>query len=158
MHTIYQAAQRANIMVRGFQGEGTDALGDFFQVSNQITLGCKEEKIIHDLVHIAQQIVKQEIQVREHILEKKDGMLQDKIDTTVDSLEKANKLSLQQALQALSILRMAISMNKLNYDIQRLNSFFVSCQNSHIAKLIGTEEIDLIEETRAKIIKNYLYS
>ncbi len=76
---IIQVIQKLGLVVRGIYGEGSEALGNIFQVSNQMTLGKSEEDIIADLKSVIQQIIQQEKMARELIVQNSSIELEDKV-------------------------------------------------------------------------------
>ncbi|GIW70703.1 MAG: hypothetical protein KatS3mg102_0245 [Planctomycetota bacterium] len=76
---VFQAVSKINLAVRGFYGEGTQASGDLYQISNQVTLGRSEEQILTQIKEVVPQIVKYERAVREALLADNRTMLEDRI-------------------------------------------------------------------------------
>jgi len=105
------AAKDMNLAVRGLFGEGTEATGDFYQLSNQITLGVSEEQIVREFEkRIIPEIVEYEINARKELLDKKKDILDDKIARASALLKNAHLISSQEALFLLSHLRLGINM------------------------------------------------
>ncbi|MHC4271829.1 MAG: hypothetical protein ACYST2_05905, partial [Planctomycetota bacterium] len=104
-------AKDLGLAVRGLFGEGTDASGDFYQLSNQTTLGISEEKIIEKFEkQIIPEIVEYEITARRELLDKKKDTLDDKISRATALLKNAHLISSQEALFLLSHLRLGVNM------------------------------------------------
>jgi protein arginine kinase len=105
------AAKDLGLAVRGLFGEGTDASGDFYQLSNQTTLGVSEEQIIEKFEkQIIPEIVEYEITARKELLDKKKDILDDKILRATALLKNAHLISSQEALFLLSHLRLGVNM------------------------------------------------
>ena len=136
---MFRAAKDMRLAVRGLYGEGTDALGDFFQVSNQVTLGRTEEEIVEDFgTRIIPKIVEFEIAARENLLEERTSLLDDKIWRAVGTLGNARAMSSDETLFLLSHLRMGVHMGRCNnIDLGTLNEMFLRCQPAHLQKLNG---------------------
>ena len=109
---FFNAARAMNLAVRGLFGEGTDAAGDFYQLSNQVTLGICEAEIIQQLEKtIIPEIVEYENQARRQLLAKDTDILDDKISRAMALLKNAHLISSQEALFLLSHLRLGINMH-----------------------------------------------
>jgi len=104
-------AKDLGLAVRGLFGEGTDASGDFYQLSNQTTLGTSEEQIIEKFEkQIIPEIVEYEITARKELLDKKKDILDDKISRATALLKNAHLISSQETLFLLSHLRLGVNM------------------------------------------------
>ena len=75
INQIIQAVNKIGLAVRGLYGEGTEALGNLFQISNQMTLGEKEDEIVDQLNKVIEQIIEHEENARQMMLEEKSRML-----------------------------------------------------------------------------------
>ena len=154
---LLNATKEMKLAVRGLFGEGTDALGDFFQISNQITLGVREEDIIEKLTQkLIPKIVEYELVAREHLLCHENSLLEDKIYRARGILENAYLINSKEALFLLSNLRLGINLGKIkDIDIATINELFMLTQPAHLQKNAGgnltPRERD---ELRAKIIRN----
>jgi len=107
------AAKDMGLAVRGLFGEGTEAAGDFYQLSNQVTLGVSEADIISQFEGtILPEVVEYETAARNQLLSKDSEVLDDKISRAMALLENAHLISSQEALFLLSHLRLGINMHK----------------------------------------------
>ena len=110
---FFNAAKSMNLAVRGLFGEGTQSTGDFFQLSNQITLGVSEEDIITDFDNlIIPEIVEYEKAARKELLVHQRNTLDDKISRAIALLKSAQLISSQESLFLLSHLRLGINMHE----------------------------------------------
>jgi protein arginine kinase len=90
LEKVGQAAKDMKLAIRGLYGEGTEALGDFFQISNQITLGRSEEEIIHDVGKVViPKIVEFEQAARRTLVKNRVHALDDKIHRAMGMLQTA---------------------------------------------------------------------
>lgn len=109
---FFAAARDMGLAVRGLFGEGTEATGDFYQLSNQVTLGINEAKLVEKFEkHIIPEIVEYEHQARKKLLESHSNILDDKISRAMALLKGAQLISSQEALLLLSHLRLGINMH-----------------------------------------------
>jgi protein arginine kinase len=107
------ATRDMNLAVRGLFGEGTDSAGDFYQLSNQVSLGVSEEQIVSDFENkIIPEIVDYEIAARRHLLKDSSDSLDDRISRATAVLKSARLISSHEALHLLSHLRLGINMHE----------------------------------------------
>jgi len=110
---FFNAARDMNLAVRGLFGEGTEAAGDFYQISNQVTLGVSEADIITEFEKsIIPEIVEYENAARSQLLSEQIDLLDDKISRAVALLRNAHLISSQEALFLLSHLRLGLNMRE----------------------------------------------
>lgn len=110
---FFNAAKAMNLAVRGLFGEGTEAAGDFYQLSNQATLGVSEDAIVTKFEKtIVPEIVEYEMAARNRLLAKDNDVLDDKISRAMALLKNAHLISSQEALFLLSHLRLGINIHK----------------------------------------------
>ncbi len=107
------ATKALGLAIRGLFGEGTEAAGDFYQLSNQITLGVREKDIVTNFENkIIPEIVGYEHDARKHLLSNDSSLLDDKISRALALLKNANLISSQEALFLLSHIRLGLNMRK----------------------------------------------
>ncbi|MCK4753044.1 MAG: protein arginine kinase [Planctomycetes bacterium] len=110
---FFNSARSMNLAVRGLFGEGTEAAGDFYQISNQVTLGISEEDIVSSFEKtIIPEIVEYENAARNQLVDKEANLLDDKISRAMALLGNAQLISSQEALFLLSHLRMGINIHE----------------------------------------------
>jgi protein arginine kinase len=118
INDILKAISKIGYVVRGFYGEGTEVMGNLFQVSNQITLGLSEEEIIDNLEKVNQQIINKEQKVRKDLLSNSKNQLEDQAWRAYGILSSARIISSVEAMELLSKLRFGVGLNKLMLLIQ----------------------------------------
>jgi len=140
---ILEFLAKISFITRGLFGEGTHALGDFFQISNQVTLGVTESEVIDNLESIVRQIYAQEIQAR-NILMKRDNInVSDNAWRALGILRYSRLITTKEALGCLSMLSLGIDLGIIKdvdfpgcQDIRRLvNNLFVLIQPAHLQKI-----------------------
>lgn len=139
VHKVLQALAKLNIAARGLYGEGTQAIGNFFQFSNQITLGQQEEEIIDNLERVIRQVVEHEREARNYLTEKRKVKFEDQIWRALGALKAARVVSSSEATQLLSLVQLGILMRLIETDLtqQDLNALFLLIQPAHLQKLTG---------------------
>jgi protein arginine kinase len=110
MEKVVRAVNQLGMVVRGLFGEGSDASGSIFQISNQTTLGEAEEEIIKRLQSVLQSIVEHEMNARAKLLEADAGKLCDKIGRAYGILQNSHLLSSGEAMNLLSLIRLGIDL------------------------------------------------
>jgi len=148
---VIRAAREMRLAIRGLYGEGTEAAGDFFQVSNQTTLGRTEEDIVDDFKHIViPKIVDYEQQARQALVRDKTVALDDKIWRAYGLLTTARAMSSDETMALLSHLRMGVHLGRIDrLDMRLLNELFLHTQPAHLQKLRG-EVLDGEERSIAR--------
>jgi protein arginine kinase len=156
---LFESAKDMNLTVRGLFGEGTEAIGDFFQVSNQVTLGINEKKTVEDFeTLIIPKIVEYERLARDKLLMKDANILDDKVSRALAVLKNARLISSHEALFLLSNLRMGINMGRVKeISINTINELFMLTQPAHLqvnkGQNLDPEQRDILraETLRAKL-------
>ena len=155
---VFQAVSKINLAVRGFYGEGTQALGDFYQISNQTTLGRSEGELIDNIISVIPQIIEYERKVRQTLQESKQDVLQDKIWRAYGVLGSARIISSKETMESLSLVRMGVNLGTIDeLTIPMINELFLRTQPGHLQKLEGVELKSMQRDiTRARFIREYL--
>lgn len=99
---LIRNVMKLNFSVRGMYGEGSDMIGNVFQLSNQITLGMSEADIVASLQRVGEELVKEERQAREYLCEHEHGALEDEIWRAYGVLRYARRISGKEAMSLLS--------------------------------------------------------
>ncbi|MCA9059280.1 MAG: protein arginine kinase, partial [Planctomycetaceae bacterium] len=99
---VHQAAQKINLAIRGLYGEGSQAMGDFYQISNQVTLGKSETDLIASVEEVVQHIIGWERRVRDLLLQDNRSELHDRIARAYGILTSARSISSEETMHLLS--------------------------------------------------------
>src|SRR3981081_2559387 len=110
INQVVNSVNKIGLAVRGLYGEGTEALGNLFQVSNQTTLGEKEEDIIARLHKVIEQIIEHEQNARQMLLQKKSNTLLDHIGRGYGILRHAYSMNSKEALNLLSFMKLGMDL------------------------------------------------
>lgn len=136
INKVLNALTKLGIAVRGLYGEGTEALGNFFQISNQVTLGRPEEDIIGNFERVMNQVIAREAQARKFLLMKEKEELRDKIFRAYGTLKNARIITSNETINLMSSIRFGVHMNFLPaIDIKTVNDIFIMAQPAHLQKL-----------------------
>ena len=133
MEKVVRAVNQLGRVVRGLFGEGSDASGSIFQISNQTTLGESEDEIIKRLTSVLQSIIEHELNAREKLLEADAGKLLDKVGRAYGILQNSHLLSSSEAMNLLSLIRLGIDLGAFP-DAQRsiIDRLFIEAQPGHL--------------------------
>jgi protein arginine kinase len=133
MEKVVRAVNQLGMVVRGLFGEGSDASGSIFQISNQTTLGESEEDIIKRLTSVLQSIIEHELNAREKLLEADAGKLLDKVGRAYGILQNSHVLSSSEAMNLLSLIRLGVDLGVFP-DGQRsiIDRLFIEAQPGHL--------------------------
>jgi protein arginine kinase len=156
---VFRAAKDMRLAVRGLYGEGTEATGDFYQISNQTTLGKSEEEIISDFKHLViPKIIDYEHHARKTLTNDKTVALDDKVCRALGILRTARLIASEETLQLLSHLRMGVNLGRIkDLDIRTINELFLLTQSAHLQKIQGRKlEGDVRRAARADFIRHRL--
>ncbi|MDP8213017.1 MAG: protein arginine kinase [Candidatus Zapsychrus exili] len=136
INKVLAAISKLNFASRGFYGEGTQASGNFYQISNQISLGQKEEDILQNINGLIRQIIEQEEQARQALLLQNKAMLEDKIFRSLGTLRSSRIISSQETVELLSMIRLGVDLDIVN-DVGRkdINQLFIMIQPAHLQKI-----------------------
>lgn len=133
MEKVVRAVNQLGMAVRGLFGEGSDASGSIFQISNQTTLGEAEEEIIKHLTGVLNTIIEQELNARAKLVEAEPAKLFDKIGRAYGILQNGHLLNSGEAMNLLSLIRLGIDLGVFP-DTQRavIDRLFIECQPGHV--------------------------
>ncbi|MFM1768900.1 MAG: hypothetical protein RJA22_1429 [Verrucomicrobiota bacterium] len=160
INQIIQAVNKLGLAVRGLYGEGTEALGNVFQVSNQMTLGESESDIVERLSKVLNQIIEHEENARLAQLEKKPKSVYNHIGRAYGILANAHSISSKETMNLLSLMRLGVDLG-LFPDLDRalVDELFVITQPYHLQQRysdkLSVEERDLL---RADMLRERLKS
>lgn len=105
---------KLGLAVRGLYGEGSQASGQLFQISNAVTLGHTEEEIVQGLAAVASQVLEQERAARQHLVQRSAYEIGDRVERAYGILRHAMLLGGQEALALLSDVRLGVEVNLLS--------------------------------------------
>jgi protein arginine kinase len=158
INPIIQSVNKLGLAVRGLYGEGTEALGNVFQVSNQMTLGESETVIVERLEKVLAQIIEHEENARQTLLEKKKKVVFNHIGRAYGILANSHLISSKETMNQLSFLRLGIDIGSFPGTKRALvDELFLTTQPAHLQKQLSdklsAEERDLI---RADMVRERL--
>jgi protein arginine kinase len=158
INQVIQAVSKIGLAVRGLYGEGTEAMGNLFQISNQTTLGEREDDIINRLSKVIETIIEKEHDARQVLLQKKPNTLSDQIGRAYGVLTYAHAMASKEALNLLSIIKLGVDLGAFPEERRfSIDELFIETQPAHLQKTsqqkLNAEERDHL---RAQIIRERL--
>ena len=160
LEKVFNAAQRTSLVVRGMAGEGSRAAGDFYQISNQITLGRSESQLLGDLMALLPKIIEFERRIRAELHDHLGVPLQDRILKSQTVLRSARSIPTADALAHLSNLRLGLHLGMLEGpEVRDLNELGLKVQRGHVQVLVGSDPEDGLldvserDQARAAILR-----
>jgi protein arginine kinase len=135
---VFRALQKINLAVRGLYGEGSRASGDFYQISNQVTLGKGETTILNEIREVIPEMIRYERQARNALVRETRQALQDRVSRAFGTLCNATMMTSEETMDLLSSVRLGINLGLLDdLTIPTVNELFIHTQPAHLQKLMG---------------------
>ena len=136
---VLQGIAQVGLTFRGLYGEGSEVVGNFFQISNQTTLGKTEEDLIDHLQKIVEQVIHYEKQARAVLLRDARTVIEDKVWRAYGLLRYARSISFEETMNLLSGVRLGLGLKLLpGARVYTLNKIMIFSQSAHLEKLAGT--------------------
>lgn len=155
---VFRSLQKISLAVRGLYGEGSQAMGDFYQISNQITLGRPEPELIRQVLDVVPVLIDYERRAREFLVRESENDLHDQVSRAYGVLCTAHTISSEETMHLLSRVRMGVNLGLIdNVEIPTVNKLFMHTQPAHLQKLRGIE-LDTADRNieRALYLKRHL--
>lgn len=154
---VLDVVNKVNLNVRGVYGEGSDAVGDLYQVSNKASLGLSEEEIVNNVKGIVKKLIEQERKAREYL--KSKGLdFEDKVYRAYGSLMFAKKMTYAECAKLISVVRLGINMGIITeIDNKKLNEISIFTKPATLQKCLKRElNEEERDEERGKLIKQIM--
>lgn len=158
LNNMFETLRKVGLTARGIYGEGTEGIGNMYQISNQTTLGETEEDIMSKLNKIIGQIVNRERRTRLYLKEKKGIQLEDKIFRSFGILKNSRLLSSREAISLLSDVKLAYDMGYLRDEsLKDLIKLMLSVNPATLQNNLGHDlDKDERDRIRAEIIREFM--
>jgi protein arginine kinase len=135
---VLQGIGQVGLTFRGLYGEGSEVVGNFFQISNQTTLGKSEEELVEHLERVVEEVIQHEVQARDVLLRDAPAVIEDKIWRAYGLLRYARSLSFGEVMNLLSGVRLGASMKLLpGLSVYTLNKIMMYSQPAHLEQAAG---------------------
>ena len=155
---VFRSLHKISLAVRGLYGEGSQAMGDFYQISNQITLGRSEMDLIQQVSDVVPVLIDYERRAREFLMRESQKDLHDRVSRAYGILCSAKTISSEETMHLLSSVRMGVNLGLIdNLKIPDINKLFIHTQPAHLQKLRGVE-LDTADRNveRASYLRGHL--
>lgn len=155
---LFRSLQKISLAVRGLYGEGSQAMGDFYQISNQITLGRSEVDLVKQVGEVVPSILEYERKAREYLIKESKQNLHDRVSRAYGILRTAQTISSEETMHLLSSVRMGVNLGLIpEVGMPVLNQLFIHTQPAHLQKLNGSE-LDTADRNieRARYLRRHL--
>jgi len=140
IHKLLDSLRQLNHSIRGFYGEGSESMGNFFQLSNSATLGSSEDDIIGGLKEMVMKVIGYEQRSRDMLYRKARSLLEDKVWRAYGLLQYSRSVSSKEALSLISAVRLGIGMGIIeDLSIRTLNELLIYIHPAHLQKLDGRQ-------------------
>jgi protein arginine kinase len=157
---VLNAVSQVGMTIRGLYGEGSRALGDLYQISNQVSLGVTEEDILSNLTVVVNQIINQENLSREQLMKKYKYEIEDKVFRSLGILRSAVLLNSKECMGNLSNVRFGVEMGIIkDVHMGMLNSLLIDTQPASLQKIMNEQLSDKQRDLkRAELVRQKLKS
>lgn len=133
---VYEAISKLGLTIRGFYGEGSEAAGNFFQISNQVALGHSEGDILDNLERVINRTISREEQTRGYLIDKKKRETQDGIFRSYGTLKSARIITSRETIKLLSAVRLGVDLGIISgIDTSSLNEILLLMHPAHLQKI-----------------------
>ena len=154
---VLRGITQIGLTFRGLYGEGSEVLGNFFQISNQVTIGKSEEELIEHLGRITSQIIQHEQNARSVLFKDAGHYIQDKVWRAYGILERARTISGEEVMNLLSAVRLGVSMKLIKgLSVSTINRMLIYSQDAHLDVAAG-KRLNAMERDieRANVVRSY---
>jgi protein arginine kinase len=156
---VLTGLQQMGLTYRGLYGEGSEVVGNFFQISNQTTLGRSEGELLEHLSRVVTHVVEREEDARRVLLRDTGYIIEDKLWRAYGTLRYARSLTFDEAMNFLSGVRLAVSLKLLKSpSVYTLNKLLIHCQAAHVAQYAGRASVTESDASvaRARFVREAL--
>jgi protein arginine kinase len=137
---VFRSLHKISLAVRGLYGEGSQAMGDFYQISNQTTLGKSEEQLVEQVGDVVPVLIDYERRAREFLVRETEQNVHDQVSRAYGILRTAQTISAEETMQLLSRVRMGVLLGLIgDLKLADINSLLVRTQPAHLQKIRGLE-------------------
>lgn len=157
MGNVNQSIAKLGLTIRGIYGEGSEALGDLYQISNQVTLGRTEEEIIEAVSAVGKKLIDMENALRERTIKEKSAELSDSLWRSYGLLSYARQMDEKEFMQHWSQLRLGVCMDYFKLPLKAADELLTVAQNAHAQRYAQETDSALTpEQARCEIIRRTL--
>lgn len=153
---VFRSLHKISLAVRGLYGEGSQAMGDFYQISNQTTLGKTEEELVQQVADVVPVLIDYERRAREFLVRETQHNVHDQVSRAYGILRTAQTITNEETMQLLSRVRMGVLLGLIgDVKIADINSLLVRTQPAHLQKLSGVDGGTADDVERARYLRRH---
>lgn len=157
MGSVNQSVAKLGLTLRGIYGEGSDALGSVYQVSNQVTLGRSEKDIVEAVSVVGRQLIAMENKLRQRCLENHALELKDAIMRSYGLMRYAIVMDEKEFMQRWSDLRLGAALELIPHSIEQIDRLLTTAQDAHVQQYMQRQPSQMeVKEARCRIIREAL--
>jgi len=158
IEAVTKGLNRIGIEVRGLRGEGTEAAGDLFQVSNRPTLGIPEQDVLQGLAEIVRELAMHERNARARLWERRRAFVLDTVGRAYGIILHGHVVASREAVELLSAIRLGRSLGLVRHvEAAQLTDLMLKIQPGHLQKRVGRDlEADERDQMRAQVLRDEL--
>lgn len=157
MGNVNQSVAKLGLTMRGIYGEGSEALGDLYQVSNQVTLGRTEEDIVEAVTAVGKQLIDMELALRERCMAQQTTELRDALMRSYGLLSYAVSMDESEFMQHWSNLRLGITLGEIAQPLKMADGMLAAAQNAHVKQFAAARKLDEpADVARCELIRELL--
>jgi protein arginine kinase len=147
---VLNGLQAMGLTYRGLYGEGSEVVGNFFQISNQVTLGKGEDELVDHLNRVVRTVIEREEEARRVLLRGASDIIEDKLWRAYGTLRYARSLTFDEAMNYLSGVRLAVGLKLISgLSVYTLNKLLIFSQPAHLAYAEGRS----LAEAEANVVR-----
>lgn len=157
MGSVNQSVAKLGLTLRGIYGEGSEALGSVYQVSNQVTLGRKEQDIVEAVTVVGKQLIAMEIKLRQKCLQNHGVELRDAVLRSYGLMRYAVSMDEKELMQRWSDLRLGAALKLIPHTLEDIDKLLTTAQDAHVRQYMRrlTQSVD-VKEARCLLIQETL--
>ena len=157
MGNVNQSIAKLGLTIRGIYGEGSEALGDLYQVSNQVTLGRTEEEIIDAVTAVGKKMIDMEHALRQRAMKEKNAELTDSLWRSYGLLRYARQMDEKEFMQHWSNLRLGTALEVFSTPLSAIDELLTVGQSAHAQRYADSMDADFTpEQARCAIVRTTL--
>ena len=153
---VFRSLHKISLAVRGLYGEGSQAMGDFYQISNQTTLGRTEDELVQQVADVVPVLIDYERRAREFLVRETQQNVHDQVSRAYGILRTAQTISNEETMQLLSRVRMGVLLGLIgDVKISDINSLLIRTQPAHLQKIRGVDGDSSDDLERARYLRQH---
>jgi protein arginine kinase len=157
MGTVAQNVAKLGLTLRGIYGEGSEALGNVYQVSNQVTLGRAEQDIIDSVTAVGKQLIATENKMRQRYIDKRSKNICNITMRSYGMMKYAVEMEEKEMLMHWSNLRLGVTLGLIPHSLEQMDELLTRAQDAHVKQYMEQKNLSVgVNEARCCLIRELL--